>query len=126
MRASRSISRGDYACTFFVETRWGSRLEFVLDNSERTYYDRYGRHRHVKTYAHGLDGVSYGELLWDMLTKEFARSKTIHVPNHCAYGDLSFVVHASSPRDLEHALERCDKVVARWVNKYRVNYMKES
>ena len=115
----------DYMCRFFVKTRWGSRLEFVLQEAEDAYFEKHHCFRHKRTYATGCDGAPYTILLWDMLKKEFSRSKTIHVPDYCAYGDISFVVSARSPQELERAVARCDKVVQRWVNKYRVNYMKD-
>lgn len=120
-----NIDRDTFSCLFFVKTKWGSNLEFILNDTENAYCEKHGRWRHVKAYSHGRDGVSYGELLWDMLKKEFAKSKTIDVPEYGAYGDVNFTVRAGSPKELENALKRCDKVVARWINRYRINHMKD-
>jgi hypothetical protein len=111
-----AISTHSFGAWIAVETKHGSRLEFVLRAAD----DRNGRphhHEHVFT--------TYTDRLWDMLKKEFKRSKSIDVREKQEYGDVMFYIQANTLKELQSAIVRSERVTQRWVNKYRVNIMRE-
>lgn len=98
-----------------VETKHGSRLEFVLSDAD----DRNGNPRHCANVF-----TTYVDRLWDMLKKEFERSKSIEVREKQEYGDVMFYIQANTLKELQSAIIRSERVTRRWINKYRVNGMK--
>ncbi len=111
-----NISVESFSAWFSVETKHGSRLEFVLSDAD----DRNGNPRH-----HEHVFTTYVDHLWGMFKGEFERSKTISVREVSEYGDVMFLVQAATAAELDKALARCGVVVGRWINKYRVNHMTE-
>lgn len=109
-----------YSAWFHVRTLHDTSLEFVLDAADA----RRGRPTRIQLQPQGRTFTSYSEALWDMLNAEFKKSKEIRVPERQEYGDIAFSVEATSIPMLQAALVRCEKVVQRWVNKYRINSMK--
>lgn len=111
-----AIQAFQYEAWFWVMTRHKSNLEFVLDSADdRNYQYRYGQSMNTR----------YVDQLWRMLNKEFEKNQSISVVEVSEYGDVSFRVCANTPEVLQKALMRCDRVVARWINRYRINSMKE-
>lgn len=98
-----------------VETRHGSRLEFVLSDAD----DRNGNPRH-----HEHVFTTYADRLWDMIRKEFERSKSIRLAETSEYGDIMFCLQADTLKQLQSAIVRSERVTRRWINKYRINNMK--
>jgi len=104
-----------YDTWFYVDTVHESKLEFVLDDADaRNGDDRCGAH--VRT--------TYTQALYDMFEAEFAKETEIRIEESCEYGSLSFSVSVTSLELMAPTLERCRKVVDKWINKYRVNKMK--
>ena len=111
------ISIESYSAWFSVNTIHGSRLEFVLDNADTRKGEVPRNGAHVRT--------TYTEALWEMLKKEFEKSDTIGVEESCEYGSLMFSIKASSTIQLEKALNRCNRVTTRRINKFNINKMKK-
>lgn len=103
-----SISIDDYLAWFSVVTDHAGKLEFVLDDVEEQ------------------TGTNYVDALDDMLKDQFKDIKTVKVEEVQIYYDVSFLISASSPEELQWALKRCEGVTARWINKYRINSMKQN
>ena len=112
MSATSTCSFGAWVA---IETKHGSRLEFVLSAAD----DRNGNPRH---HAHVF--TTYTDRLWDMLKAEFKRSKSIDVREKQEYGDVMFYIQANTLKELQSAIVRAERVAQRWINKYRVNSMK--
>jgi hypothetical protein len=110
-----------YQALFFVETVHGSQLEFVLDDADK----RARRPTRAELHPSALTFTSYTETLWDMLSAEFKKAQDVRVREKSEYGGVSFLLEAPTVDALQRALARCEKVVQRWVNKYRINHMKE-
>lgn len=117
--ASKAIEAFCYLAWFSVETLHGNQLEFVLDKAD----ERAGEISRFRLQPQGRVRTSYTEKLWEMLKKEFKRTKGVAVPESQEYGNLTFLVEAQTPAELQRALARCEKVSQRWINKYRVNQM---
>lgn len=111
-----------YQVWFSVITVHGTSLEFVLDEAD----ERARRPTRLDLCPRGRTYTSYAEALWDMLEKEFKKSKGVRVVERSEYGELSFLLEAGDLPTLSKAYERCGKVVQRWLNKYRINKMKAS
>lgn len=109
-----AISTYSFGVWIVVETKHGSRLEFVLRAAD----DRNGNPRH-----HEHVFTTYTDRLWDMLKKEFKRSKSINVREKQEYGDVMFYIQANTLKELQSALVRSERVTQRWINKYRINSM---
>lgn len=114
------MTAGIGICSFgawiVIETKHGSCLEFVLSAAD----DRNGNPRH-----HARVFTTYTDRLWDMLKKEFKRSKSIDVREKQEYGDVMFYVQANTLRELQSAIVRSERVTRRWINKYRIHSMKD-
>ncbi len=102
-----SITIVDYLARFSINTDHSNCLEFVLDDvGDRT-------------------GTDYYDVLENMLNAEFESVKTVRIEQMQVYYDVSVLISAASPAELEWALEKCAGVVSRWINKYRINSMKQ-
>lgn len=102
------INVDSYLAWFSVVTDHGDRLEFVLDDvGDRT-------------------GTDYYTELENMLKAKFKSDETVRVEEIQVYYDVSFLVGANSPDELQWALRDCKDVVERWINKYRINSMKRN
>jgi hypothetical protein len=106
-----AITRETYLAWFSVNTKHGGMLEFVLDQA----WDR-----------KNCEVPSYYDLLFNMLEKEFQRNKGVRPTEYSAYGSVMYCIEAQSPEQLSKALARCEKVVLRWINKYRINRMRNN
>ncbi len=111
-----AISTYSFGAWVAIETKHGSGLEFVLSAAD----DRNGNPRH---HAHVF--TTYTDRLWDMLKKEFKRSKSIEVREKQEYGDVMFYIQANTLKELQSAIVRSERVTQRWINKYRVNRMSQ-
>lgn len=111
-----AISTCSFGVWIAIETKHGSGLEFVLSAAD----DRNGNPRH---HAHVF--TTYTDRLWDMLKKEFKRSKSIDVREKQEYGDVVFYIQANTLKELQSAIVRSERVTQRWINKYRVNSMSQ-
>jgi hypothetical protein len=112
-----AVSTYSFSAWVCVETKHKQRLEFVLSDAD----DRNGNPRHC---AHVL--TTYVDRLMDMIRKEFERSKSIRLTETSEYGDVMFCLQADTPKQLQSAIVRSERVTRRWINKYHVNDMKES
>lgn len=110
------ISVYSFGAWVVIETKHGSRLEFVLSAAD----DRNGNPRH-----HEHVFTTYTDRLWDMLKKEFKRSKSIDVREKREYGDVMFYIQANTLKELQFAIWRSERVTRRWINKYRIHSMKD-
>ena len=109
-----SITPFRYDTWFWVNTVHNDRLEFVLAEADaRKGEDRCGAH--VRT--------TYTQALYEMLESEFAKETEIRIEESCEYGALSFSFSVTSLDLMGPALARCEKVVNKWINKYRINKM---
>lgn len=104
-----------FKARLFVQTKHGSGLEFVLQAAEQR---RTGETMPYHTFT------TYTDALAAMLYKEFAKSKSMRVVSYSEYGDLSYEVEADSIAELQKAIDRCEKITRRWLNKYRIEGMK--
>lgn len=102
-----TIKIDNFSAWVTVDTLHKHNLEFVLMATEARIKRR-----------------NYVENLWDMLEKEFKCSQCIRLVEYGVYGDVSLRVEAFTIKQLEKALNRCEKVVKRWINKYNINSMK--
>jgi hypothetical protein len=113
-----SIKRDAVYAEFYVCTKWDQRLEFVLLQAEEN-------NPRFKMYSSGKYPVTYSEILKDMLDVEFLNDKFSRVHDYNVYGEVYFKVRAENYTELDAVLKRCDKVVTKWINKYRINSMKD-
>ena len=113
----KNISCNTFSANFNIETKHGSRLEFVLSDAD----DRKGESRYC-----GHVYTTYTDTLNDMLDKEFEGDDSIGITDITKYGDLFFDIRVDTLDQLMPALARCDAVVKKWINKYNINRMKES
>ncbi len=119
----KAISTNTFAAWFNVETVHKQRLEFVLVEAGA----RQGELRPTQVHPQGRVFTTYADSLFAMLCDEFKSARAgMSVTEMQEYGDLSFHVEADTPQALQRALVRCEKVAQRWINKYRVNAMKEA
>jgi hypothetical protein len=120
--ARHAISPVCYQVWFAVESIHGTSLEFVLDDADA----RAHRPTRIELQRQGRTFTSYSQALHDMLVAEFSKNAFIRIRESQEYGTLSFLVEADSPKALQRAYGRCEKVTQRWLNKYRVNSMKRN
>jgi len=109
-----TINVTEYSAWFTVQTNHGSKLEFVLAAADQ----RKGNARdnfHVYT--------TYTDQLYNAITKEFDKRKTIKVLRIEEYGDISIEIASESITTLEKALCMCEKVTQIWITKYKINKM---
>lgn len=105
-----SIRVTSWSAWFSVDTVHGDRLEFVLGfNEERLHHDQ----------------DHYSDVLWDMLRDALKSEANLRVGEKQMYGDVSFQLVSDYKEYLSRGLAICDKTVKAWINKYRVNNMKE-
>lgn len=95
------------AC-YFISTTHGSRLEFVIDNVESR-----------------QNNGCYLEKLQYMIEKEFKNDFDVRFQGYGAYGDCWFKVEYSTIEKMQACHEIINKIVGNWINKYRINQMKE-
>lgn len=120
-----SISLNSFTCSFSIETKFGSHLEFVLLKA-RERNPGTGPKRWL--YNSGVSNpelieCEYYEILWNMFRKELQRSK-VSVDDCQIYGGISFVLRAGSIEDLFSGLATCKKVVSKWMKMYNIDKMK--
>lgn len=98
-----------YSVTFFVETKHGTSLEFVLtDAKERT-------------------GRDYANELWDSMNqalKDVFGASEAEVVSQRFYGGVSYRLNVSNQENIEAALKVCSDAIERWIKRYHINSMK--
>lgn len=106
----KDIAPFEFSAWFYVNTVHDDKLEVVLENAA----------------TRSDNETSYVDFLMNMMAAEFVNDKDINVSESCEYGRVSLKVSAVCPDMLQIALDRCEKVVQRWLIKYRINGMKKS
>lgn len=99
-----------------VKTMHKARLETILHRADERKGEGYCSNQFYSTYA---------DRLWESLSHACKRFETAGVRETQEYGVLSFDLAADSEEELSLALAACDEAVGHWVNKFRINYMKE-
>ena len=110
-----NIGIASYSATFWVRSIHDSELELVLEQAD----DRNGNPRGVTQ----VTPPTHTDKLLDMLNQEFVRDD-VYTSLVGEYGNLHIDVVADTIENLQSALVRCDAVVGKWINKYRINHMK--
>ena len=105
-----TINIDSFSAWFSVNTVHGGRLEFVMGHTA----ERKGR-----------DTGYYFDALESALNKAFRTGSTRLLESN-EYGHVMFNIQDLTPDKLLRALAKADKVTQRWINKYRINEMKEN
>lgn len=106
----KEIEPFEFSAWFYVNSAHDDKLEFVLDEA--------ANRKNTET--------SYVDHLMKMMAAEFINDPEINVNESCEYGSVSLKVSAACPDMLQLAMDRCEKVVQRWLVKYRINGMKKA
>lgn len=72
------------------------------------------------------DPGDFANSLVSMVKKEFLKNPDICFHEYDLYGHLTYSVYVDKIENIQRVIDRCEKVNNRWVNKHRINGMRDS